>query len=167
MKNLNYFVHFLFGAIMLTSATPAGNDGALEAQVNTLKQECKELISSTRYEGSKITYFNLGKEKQNKSIELFMFLTNEYQFAISTKKCTAPVTVRVYDAAPDVQERTLIKEFKNVQGKNFSFSSDDLNKIYRKKAPEVERLKNIHIDYAIGSGKVNKEAIVLVYGNKA
>jgi hypothetical protein len=163
MKKLFFL---LAGIILLTSAANQQGDGAFDAQINTLKQECKELIKATRYEGSKVTYYNAGS-KQTKSVEMFMFLPNEYQFAVSTKKCNVPVTLRLYDAAADVEERTMIKEYKNVQGKNFTFNTTELNKIYRKKVPEVERLKNLHIEYVIGSGKTAKEAIVLVMGHKA
>lgn len=155
----------IFGIIALTSAATLQGDGAFDAQVNTLKQECKDMIKGTRYEGSKVTYYNAGS-KQTKTVEMFMFLPNEYQYAVSAKKCGVALTVRLYDAAADVEERTLIKEFKNMQGKNFAFNTTELNKIYRKKVPEVERLKNLHIEYAIGSGKTNKEAIVMVMGHK-
>jgi predicted fused transcriptional regulator/phosphomethylpyrimidine kinase len=60
----------------------------------------------------------------------------------------------------------MIREFKNVQGKNITFNTNELNKVYRKKVPEVERLKNLHIEYVLGSGKTGKEAIVLVMGHK-
>lgn len=162
MKKLLFL---LAGIVLLTSTVNQQGDGAFEAQINTLKQECKDLIKATRYEGSKITYYNAGN-KQTKSVELYLLLTNEYQFAISAKKCNVPVTVRLYDASADVEDRTLIKEYKNTQGKNIVFNSTELNKIYRKKVPEVERLKNLHIEYSIGSGKSAKEAIVLVMGHK-
>ncbi len=164
MKNISFL---LIGMVSLMSVTALQGDGAFDAQINTLKQECKDLIKTTRYEGSKVTYYNVSGTKQTKSIELFMFLPNEYQFAISTKKCSVPLTIRLYDAATDVEERTMIKEFKNVQGKNFTFSTKELNVIYRKKVPEVERLKNLHIEYSLGTGKTAKEAIVLVMGHKA
>lgn len=162
MKKIFFLI---FGIIALTSAATLQRDGAFDAQINTLKQECKDMIKGTRYEGSKVTYYNAGN-KQTKTVELFMFLPNEYQCAISAKKCSVPLTVRLYDAAADVEERTMIKEYKNMQGKNFSFSTTELNKIYRKKVPEVERIKNLHIEYAIGSGKTSKEAIVMVMGHK-
>ena len=95
-----------------------GNDSVLEAQMSTLKQECKEMIKGTRYEGSKITYFALGSSKQVKHIEVYTFLLDEYKFAISAKKCTASLTVKIYDAPADNKERVLIKEFKKAQGKN-------------------------------------------------
>jgi hypothetical protein len=141
-----------------------GNDNVLEAQMSTLKQECKELIKGTRYEGSKITYFTLGSSKQVKSIEVYTFLLDEYKFAISAKKCSASLTVRIYDAPADNSERVLIKEFKKTQGKNLKFSTTELNDAYVAKIPDADRLRNIHIEYAIGSGKASKEGIVLVYG---
>lgn len=166
MKALKKLGILSLGMWLLLSTTLDGG-GAFDAQINTIKQECKELIKNTRYEGAKTTYYNVGSAKQTKSVELFMFMTNEYQFAVGAKKCSVPLTVKIYDAASDVEERTLIKEFKNVQGKNFVISSVELNKLYRKKVPEVERLKNVHVEYSIGSGKAGKEAIVLVFGHKA
>lgn len=167
MNTLKFLAAGLTGLFLLTSVAHYGNDEAFDAQVSTLKQECKELLKDARYEGSKITYYSIGQSKQVKSVELFMLLPNEYVFAISTKKCTSSLTVRLYDAPSDLDERTLIKEFKNTQGKTFTFSTVELNKIYRKKVPEVERLKNLHIEYSIGSGKQNREAIVLVMGHKS
>jgi hypothetical protein len=140
------------------------NESALEAQMSTLKQECKEMIKGTRYEGSKITYYSLNSSKQIKNIEVYTFLLDEYKFAISAKKCSSSLTVKIYDAAPGTKDRTMIKEFKKIQGKNFKFSTSELNDLYQAINPDADRLRNIHIEYTIGSGKVAKEGIVLVYG---
>ena len=166
MKTLKVNLILSLGLFLLMSITAGNGDGAFDAAVNTLKQDCKDLIEGTRYEGSKITYFN-GGTKQTKSVELFMFLPNEYKIAIGCKKAVSSVTVRIYDAPADVSDRTLVKEYKKMQGKNFTISTIDLNTAYRKKVPEVEHLKNVHIEYSIGAGKSGKEAIVLVYGHKA
>jgi len=157
MKTLKINLILTLGLFLLLSVTTVQGDGAFDAAVNTLKQDCKDLIKGTLNGGS----------KQTKSVELFMFLPNEYQIAIGCKKAVSPVTIRIYDAPADVSERTLVKEYKNMQGKNFTISTKDLNAAYRKKVPELERLKNVHIEYSIGAGKSGKEAIVLVYGHKA
>ena len=167
MRNLLFIGIIGVCGTLLSIASSRPNDGAFDAQVNTMKQECKDAISSCRYEGSKITYYVAGSAKQTKNVELFLFLAKEYQVSISAKKSLASVTVKFYDAAPEVKDRKLIKEYKNQQGKSFVVSSNDLNALYRKKAPEVERLKNIHVEYSIGTGKNVKEAVVLVYGVKA
>ncbi|MNK21377.1 hypothetical protein D3C87_396310 [compost metagenome] len=167
MKKLTTFCLPLITCFFWMALASGGNDSALEAQMNTLKQECKELINGARYEGSKITYYNVGNSKQTKNIEVFMFLSNEYQFAVSAKKCSVPVSIKIFDAPNDVKGRTLVKEFKKVQGKNWKFSSNELNELYLKKKHGSDRLKNIHIEYSIASGKESKEGIVLVYGNKS
>ncbi len=169
MKTLKKIGLLSLGFFFLVSSTlleSIEGDGAFDARVNTVKQECKDMISTTRYEGSKITYYNVKPSKQTKSVELFLFLAKEYEFVISGKLSSTSLNVKIYDAASDVEERTMIKEFKGVKGKNIVFNSKDLNKIYRKKVPEVERLKNVHVEYTIGSGDTVKEAIVLVYGHR-
>ena len=58
----------------------------------------------------------------------------------------------------------LIKEFKKAQGQNLKFTTAELNNAYVAKVPDADRLRNIHLEYSIGSGKSGKEGIVLVYG---
>ena len=164
MKRLLPFLSFI--ALFVFSSGRLNGDGAFDAQINTLKGECKELLGDARFEGSKVTYYTPSPDRQTKNVELFMFLSNEYVFAISGKKVSSSLTVRLYDAEADVPERNLIKEFTAVAGKNISFSSNELNKLYRKNVPEVERLKNLHIEYTIGAGKGTKEAVVLVMGHR-
>ena len=159
-------VFILLLSVALLSGTTSQGDGAFDAQINTLKSECKALLKGARYEGSKITYYVPSKSKQTKTVEVYMLVTGQYVYALSTKKCSLPLTVKLYDAAASVEERVMLKEYKNCQGKNFTFNSNELNKLYRKKKPEVERLKNLHIEYSIGSGSGSKEALVLVMGRK-
>lgn len=167
MKAFKLFGFIGLSVFLLSNAVSTNDNGAFEAQVNTMKQECKDQIKDSRYEGSKVTYYVPSTKKQTKSVELFLFVAKEYQIAVNAKKSAAAVTIKVYDAASDVPERVLIKEIKGAQGKLTVINSSELNKLYKKKMPEVERLKNIHIEYNIGTGKGNKEAVVLVYGHKA
>lgn len=162
MKNLLYLLTAAGLFFMLASG--AGDNGALEAEMNTLKAECKALMKNARYEGAKITYYSHGSARQMKEVELFLFTSDPYIFAVSTKKCSQPVSIKIYDASSDVPERMLLKEFKNQKGRNFTFTSEELNKTYRRQMPEVERLKNIVVEYAIPSGKGAKEGIVLTIG---
>lgn len=162
MKNLLYIL--TSGALLFVLSSGTGDNGALEAEMNTLKAECKALMKNARYEGAKITYYTPAAAKQVKEVELFLFTSDPYIFAVSTKKCSQPVTIRIYDATSDVPERILLKEFKSQKGRNFTFASEDLNKIYRRQMPEVERLKNIVAEYSIPSGKGGKEGVVLTIG---
>jgi hypothetical protein len=143
-----------------------GNNGSLEAKLNTNKQECRDLLKDTRYEGSKTTYFSVQEKKQVKSIEVFLFMSNEYVFAVGAKHCSAPLTVKIYDSSADAKKRILIKEMKNVNGSNLKFSSAELNAAYAKKMPKADKLKNLFVEYHIGSGETAAEGVVLVYGSK-
>lgn len=151
--------------IITTMVSATLESGALEAQMNTLKEECKGMLTGTRYEGSKTTYYAIG-EKQKKSIELYMFMSNEYQFAINAKKSTVAVALKIYDADESVKERKLIKEYKKISGQAIKFTSTELNELYRQKVQGVDRLKSIVLEYQISSGKSGKEGVVLVYGSK-
>lgn len=163
--SLKWFpILFVFAWGMLVSG---GQNGALEAQMNTLKQECRELISGARYEGSKITYFSVMDKKQVKEIEIYTFLSNEYLFALSTKNVSSPITIKIFDTPQDAEKRILIKEFKKSKGENLSFSSVDLNKSYKSKNPKADRLKNLYIEYHVNAGKPSKEGVVFVYGSKS
>lgn len=167
MKGFKFLGLVAICAFLLSYTSATSDNGAFEAQVNTMKQECKDQIKDSRYEGSKVTYYVPGAKKQTKNVELFLFVAKDYQIAVNAKKSSTPVTVKIYDAASDVPERVMIKEIKAVNGKLTVINSAELNKLYKKKMPEVERLKNIHLEYNIGTGKGNKEAVVLVYGHKA
>jgi hypothetical protein len=165
MKSLNLFGKITAGILIVGSLISAGLDGALEAKMNTIKEECRDAISDTRYEGSKLTYFSSGA-KQVKSVELFLFNNSVYIFAVSGKATMDGLTLKVYDAAADVKERKLIKEIKKLNGHTTTFSSTELNQAYAKQVKGVDRLKNVYLEYHIAAGKSGNQGIVLVYGSK-
>lgn len=160
---------FLLGAfvLFLTCSNVLQGDDTFEAQISAIKQDCKDNLDGARYEGSKITYFVPGTQRQTKTVEVFFLLRGEYYVAISAKKASVAVNIRLYDAAEDVPERTLLKEYKNVGDQVIVLKSEELNEIYRQKVPNVERIKNLFVDYQIAAGKPPvKEAVVMVMGRK-
>lgn len=164
-----FLPNFLIGifVLILTSSSVLQDDNSFEAQINAIKQDCKDKLDGARYEGSKVTYFVPGTQKQTKTVEVFFLLRGEYYVAISAKKASVPVNIRLFDAAEDVPERTLLKEYKNVGDQVILLKSEELNELYRSKVPEVERLKNLFVDYQIAAGKPPvKEAVVMVMGRK-
>lgn len=164
MKKLIHIALFASIAI-LSSFSEIDPKSALDARLNAHKAECKEMIKPARYEGSRTTYFTLRKKSQFKSVELFLLLDNEYVFGVSGKACSAGITVRFYDSA-DPDTRMLIHEHKGIEGKNQLFSTKEMNEVYKKKFPRVERLKNIFVEYEVAPGEQHLEGIVLVIGNK-
>lgn len=140
--------------------------GSLETQVNALKQQSKDALKDARYEGAKVVYYYVGGEKQTKTVELYFLLPSEYKIVINGKKCSVTVNVNLYDAPEENEDRHLIKTIKKINGKETILSLTELNETYRKKVPEVERIKDLFVEYVIDSGKPNKEAIILVTGKE-
>ena len=68
MTKLFKFTFPLVASLVWIGLVSGGNDNVLEAQMSTLKQECKEMIKGTRYEGSKITYFTAGSSTMGASM---------------------------------------------------------------------------------------------------
>jgi|GEM_PF-1658114 len=156
---------FVLFSITLTANTYADYNNALDARLNTFKQECKDMIRPARYEGSRITYYAQSKENQKKSVEVFLLVDSEYSFAISGKECSTALTIRFYDSE-NADKRMLIKEIKSAQLLNTLVSSNDLNALYVRKFPKAGRLKNVVVEYEIAGGADKTEAIVLVIGYK-
>lgn len=166
MKKLTLLSSLFVLAFLFLSTTPVVDNGSsFDARINTYKYECKQLIKPFRYEGSRVTYFNGQKEEFTKNVEAFLVIDTEYKFAFSGKECSTKTAVRIYDSG-DEKKRTLLKEIKNIQGKNLSLSSSELSSVYRKKVSGSERLKMVYIEYKIAGGSTKNEAIVMVVGYK-
>ncbi|MFN5415659.1 MAG: hypothetical protein ACK5B9_01295 [Flavobacteriia bacterium] len=165
MKNWFKSLALFTLTIFLFSSTVADNGNSMEARVNTYKHECKQMLKPARYEGSRITYYSLQKEATVKSVESYLVLDTEYKFVFSGKECTTKVGVKIYDSA-DAKKRVMLKEIKNIQGKNISVSSNELLPVFRKKVSATERMKTVVVEYTIAGGKTKQEAIVMVVGYK-
>ncbi|MGV3631362.1 MAG: hypothetical protein ACO1O6_09150 [Bacteroidota bacterium] len=165
MKKIALLSSLLVLTFLFLSTTIADNGSSFDARINTYKYECKQLIKPFRYEGSRVTYFTGQKEEFTKNVEAFLVIDTEYKFAFSGKECSTKAMVRIYDSS-DEKKRTLLKEIKNIQGKNVSLSSNDLTSVYRKKVSATERLKMVYIEYKISGGSSKNEAIVMVVGYK-
>lgn len=165
MRKLTYLLPFFAFVALLLSNTLADGGNSTDARINTYKYECKQMIKPARYEGSRITYYTASKENQKKSVEAFLLLDTEYKFAFSGKECSSKVSVRFYDSE-DESKRTLLKEIKNITGKNTLVSSLELSKVYRSKVNDKDRLKVVYIEYQIAGGNTKNEAIVMVVGYK-
>lgn len=165
MKRIKSIIPLFIFTFVLLSNTESDAGGSFDARINTYKYECKQLIKPARYEGARITYFGASKEKQGKNVEAYFLLDTEYKLAFSGKECGTKVSVKIYDSQNE-SKRTLLKELKNIQGKNSVVSSKDLTSVFRKKVKSEERLKVVYIEYSIAENVSKNEAIVLVIGYK-
>lgn len=165
MKNWINIISILTITFFLLSNTEADNGNSADARINTYKHECKQLLKPFRYEGSRITYYNVQKETVTKNVEAFLILDTEYKFVFSGKETSTKVTVKIFDSQ-DLKKRNLLKEIKNVHAKNVTISSNDLMAVYRKKVATGDRLKAVYIEYTISGGTSKNEAVIMVVGYK-
>lgn len=165
MKNWINIISILTITFFLLSNTEADNGNSVEARINTYKHECKQLLKPFRYEGSRITYYNVQKDVVTKNVEAFLILDTEYKFIFSGKECSTKVAVKIFDSQ-DLKKRILLKEIKNVHGKNITVSSNEMISVFRKKVSATERLKAVYIEYTIAGGTSKNEAVIMVVGYK-
>ncbi|MBI2258206.1 MAG: hypothetical protein HYU67_04830 [Flavobacteriia bacterium] len=164
MKNIYLTLVLFFSLVLLLSSTISEpGDPAFNARINTYKHECKQLIKPARYEGSRVTFYTASKNSQKKSIETYFLMDTEYRIAFSGKESSVKLNVEIYTSM-DPEKRVLLKEIKNLQGKNTSVSSIELNKVFHKKVNQTDRLKSVYIEYKIEGGNEKNEAIVMVLG---
>lgn len=137
------------------------------------KETAKKAIGSSRYDGSKITYFNYKAYEQVKEVEVYLFNNSEYTFAVNTESAKKGLTIEVYDKAKSSNDRHLLKTIESADGKQITFSSDELNKSMKKAVPEAVRLKRVYLDYIVpednntsNNAMDQRGAIVLVMGYK-
>lgn len=154
------------GFMMSNNIIIDNSKSAFDARINTYKYECREMIKPFRYEGSRVTYFVRGKDNQVKSVQAYLILDTEYRFAFSGKECFSKVSIKVYDSNSD-SKRVLLKEIKNIKGKNMMISSSEMTHIFHRKVSKDERLRTVYIEYEIEEGATDRnEAIIMVVGYK-
>jgi hypothetical protein len=151
--------------MFFTTAFVLDEPNPLDAALNELKKECKELIAPARFEGSRVTYYKISKKTQTKNVEVYFNREGEYVMAFGGKICSVPINIKFYN---DIEgtERILVYEEKEIQGKNLVITSSFLNEHYRSTVDPQGRLKIIYIEYEITKGKEKPEGIVLVIGSK-
>lgn len=165
MSNLTKLFSLIAFSLLLLSNTDADLGNSFEARINTYKYECKQMLKPLRYEGARVTYYGASKEDQTKTVESYLIIDTEYKFVLSGKESSTKVKVSFYDSS-DEKKRTLLKELKNIQGKNLAVSSKELSAVFAKKVTKDERLKTIYTEYTITGGNSKNEAIVMVIGYK-
>lgn len=163
MKKPFLLPSILFVLVVFLTSNIIEVDNSFTARINTYKYECKQMIKPYRYEGSRVTLYNGTKESTTKSIDAYLILDTDYNFAFSGKECDSKVSVKIYESE---NKRALLKEISNIKGKNVLINSKDLIHNFRKKVSNTERIKSVFIEYSITEGNDKNEAIVLVIGYK-
>ncbi|MEZ4936315.1 MAG: hypothetical protein R2799_01840 [Crocinitomicaceae bacterium] len=168
----------LLGGILMLSAAfviaqTADEIAEFREKIKTNKDEAQASLTPYKYDGSKITYYNVKPFEQVKEVEVYLFNNTDYKFSFSAKSSIHDIKVQIYDVDRESENRILLKEISNVKGTTFLLNSKELNDTYKSKGGS-DRLKRVYVDYVIpkASGKVDKSsmdsrgAVVLVMGYK-
>ncbi|MCB0478218.1 MAG: hypothetical protein KDC84_08645 [Crocinitomicaceae bacterium] len=168
----------LLGGILMLSAAfviaqTADEIAEFREKITANKSEAQSSLTPYKYDGSKITYYNVKTFEQVKEVEVYLFNNTDYKFSFSAKSANHDVVVKIYDKDRESEDRVLLKEISNVKGTSFLLNSKELNDTFKSKGGS-DRLKRVYVDYVIpkSTGKVDKTsmdsrgAVVLVMGYK-
>lgn len=168
----------ILGGLLIVSAAfvfaqTADEIAEFREKIKSNKSEAQSSLKPFKYDGSKITYYNVKSFEQTKEVEVYLFNNTDYKFSFSAKSASHDVKIKIYDKNKEESDRILLKEVSNIKGTQFIVNSADLNSAYKSKGGS-DRLKRVYVDYSIpaATGKVDKNsmssrgAIVLVMGYK-
>jgi len=139
-KTLTLFA--LFGFAILFAQT-ASNLTEFKENIATQKAEAKSKLKPYRFDGSKITYFNFKTYKQVKEVEIYLFNNTDYRFSFNGKSLQNDITVEIYDKDKTEGDRTLLKKFDGIQGKNILIESAELNDTYHSEKGTLKLLADL------------------------
>lgn len=129
-----------------------------------IKTEMRSSLKDEKYDGSKITYYEVKDFPIFKEFEITLFLRGNYSLYFSGEAVKNNVGMRIYDKAYDEKNRTLLYEVKDISTKKISLSTVDLNAVYKKSTGTKENLKSVFVEYSIPKGTPDLGAVVLVFG---
>lgn len=129
-----------------------------------IKSEMRQSLQGEKYDGSKITYYEVKDFPVFKEFEITLFLRENYTLYFSGEAATNNIGMRIYDKAYDEKNRTLLYEVKDLSTKKATVSTLDLNTIYRKSTGRNDNLKSVHVEYSIPKGTPDLGAVVLIFG---
>lgn len=168
----------ILGGILMLSAAfviaqTADEIAEFREKIKSNKSEAQSSLTPYKYDGSKITYYNVKSFEQTKEVEVYLFNNTDYKFSFSAKSANHDVKVQIFDKDKESDDRILLKEVDNVKGSSFIVNSKELNDTFKSKGGSY-RLKRVYVDYVIpkATGKVDKSsmssrgAVVLVMGYK-
>ena len=133
-------------------------------QARSIKTELRRSLVNEKYDGSKITYYEIGKKPILKEFEVTLFLRSNYTLYFNGEAANNSTSLRIYDTAYNKNERTILYELSDISSKNISISTIDLNKKYKELTGKTDNLKSIYVEYSVAEGTPDLGAVVLIFG---
>lgn len=130
----------------------------------TIKAEMRASLTDEKYDGSKITYYEVKDFPIFKEFEITLFLRGNYTLYFSGEVAKTNVGMRIYDKAYDDKNRILLYETKDISSKKLTVSTLDLNETLKKLTGRSDNLKSVFVEYSIPKGSPDLGGIVLIFG---
>jgi hypothetical protein len=129
-----------------------------------IKTELRQSLVNEKYDGSKITYFEVRNTPVLKEFEIALFLRESYTMYFSGEAVKTNVSIRIFDKPYTSSDRTLLYDSKDISGKKVTLTTADLNDAYKKAKGSSAKLKSVYVEYGIPKGTPDLGAIVLIFG---
>jgi len=128
-----------------------------------IKSELRQSLVNKKYDGSKITYFEIKNAPILKEFEIALFLRESYTMYFSGEAAKTNVSMRIYDKPYSSANRTLLYDSKDISGKKITLTTAELNATYEKAKGNSEKLKYLYVEYGIPRGTPDFGAVVLIF----
>lgn len=128
-----------------------------------IKSELRQSLVNKKYDGSKITYFEVKNTPILKEFEIALFLRESYTMYFSGEAAKTNVSMRIYDKPYSSANRTLLYDSKDIAGKKITLTTADLNAAYKKEKGDSANLKYVYVEYGIPRGTPDLGAVVLIF----
>jgi hypothetical protein len=137
-----------------------------KARLVKSEMRTKMVGESLKYDGSKITYYEVKESEILKEFEVTLFLRDNYTlyFNGNASSVNHKVSMKIYDQPYDYPNRKALFSKDNISGTELKVSTIDLNKKYQELNKTSEKLKSIFVEYTVPGGSQDLGGIVLIFG---
>ena len=137
----------------------------LKNEVKAAKSALKSELGNLRFDGSKVTYYEVQREAGFKDLEVILFLRESYTLFFNGDASQNKVALRIYDKPSEDPTRILLYEVKNISKKTRSVSEKDLNQQLSFYVQNPDRLRTVYIEYEVSRGRnPDRGALVMMLG---
>lgn len=163
MLGRNFLILIFAGFFVFNTQAQRPDVEELKNEVKAAKSILKAEMEDLRYDGSKVTYYEVKRETGFKDLEVILFLRDDYTLFFNGDASSNRVALRVFDKPSEDPNRILLYEVRNISNKTRSVSEQELNEQLQMYMQDPPLLRKVHIEYEVSRGrKPERGAIVMM-----
>ena len=164
MKSINLLV-VIFILFSCYSFGQRADVEQLKNEVKEAKDALRNQLGDLRYDGSKVTYYEVKRDPSFKDLEVILFLRENYTLMFNGAPSSSKVAMRIYDKPSHQSDRVMLYEVKNISGKSRTVTEQELNNQLTFYVQNPQKLRSVYVEYEVSKGKnPDRGAVVLVLG---